>query len=109
MLDIYILKNSKTESAFPNEDNYIGSLKLDEFKQIHEVILKAQKKGIQWSFFNDSSFNKSQVRTLLNMIEIALRNPELKKDNFKEKVYRKVVAILATACKFNRGIICFSD
>ncbi|NQX98283.1 MAG: hypothetical protein HRT73_10455 [Flavobacteriales bacterium] len=106
MLDFYYIEEERVFPEEPDEDNYINSFNLDEFKLLEKLIQYGKEKEIQLIFFDDSRLSKMDILILFDFCKTLISN--LKEDSTKE-VYLKMYNVLDSSIKANKEIICFCD
>jgi c-di-AMP phosphodiesterase-like protein len=108
MLDIYFADQNTFEiPEYPNENDHLGSIDLDEHKKLAPLFSECKKHGIQILYFEDSLIQPSQVKKILETFN---ENANIfLKDSKNKIVYDKFISILNKALVKNAGLVCFCD
>ena len=101
MLDIYLAKKNNTRVDL--ELNHLGSLTMEETKNLRCVFLHPSGLGRVFHFYEDREVSREQVSQLL---EICLTCFELSKGSATliDETYRKIISMLETAAEKQEGI-----
>ncbi len=106
MLDFYSISDQEGQPEYPNEDNYIGSIGLNDFKSVHDLIEHTKTLGLEIGYYIDFRIKKSEVSKMYEFAKFQIKTvPQEKKAS-----YRKFLDILEEATvNLNSGLICFCD
>lgn len=106
MLDFYSINDQEGLPEYPNEENYIGSIGLNDFKSVHDLIEYTKTLGVDIGYYIDFRIKKSEVSKMYDFAKVQIKNvPQEKKAS-----YRKFLEILKEATiNQNSGLICFCD
>lgn len=104
MLDFYIITDYEDIPEYPNEENFIGQLSLEDLKSLKSVDEYANTLNIQLSYFEDFRITSRITRSILQFAENRINTIE--KGN---KACQKLIDILSKAVSCESGIVAFCD
>ena len=108
MIDIYFIEDKiKAIPDEPDEDNYLGSIELDQHKSLEPLWEKCRRKNIHFPFFEDSLLTMGQVR---EMMEIFNNWPHIIDDKpTSREAYQLFANILSSAIQKSAGLVSYCD
>ena len=105
MLDFYYIYDDAPTPEYPNEDQFLGGLDLDEFQRVSELVDFVNSLGINMEFFTDFRLKSHAAQKALRVAENSISECEGK----TKDAYGKLYQILSEAVSQSAGIISFSD
>lgn len=91
---------------YPNEDNYIGSIELNDFKSVRGLVEYAKTLGVEIGYHIDFRIKQSEVSKMYDFAKVQIKNVAQEEKNS----YRIFLEILKEAAiNQNSGLICFCD
>lgn len=107
MLDYYKINDSEYTPKHRNEDNYIASLSLDDFRHLDQVIAYSKEIDAELKPFEDHRLSSDKVEKLLLFCDDVLA---ANKKNVKVfNACSKLKNILKESYKSKSGIILFYE
>lgn len=107
MLDYYKINDSEFTPESPDEENYIASLSLNDFRHLDKVIAYSKEIGAEIKPFEDHRLSSDKVEKLLLFCDEVLAAN--KKNTQVFNAYSKLKNILKESYKSKSGIILFYE
>lgn len=108
MTDIYLIEDKiKNIPNEPNENNYLGSIDLNQYKSLKPLWEKCKHRNIYFNFFEDSLLTMRQVQ---EMMKIFNKWPHLIDDTpISKEAYKLISNILSLAIQKGAGLAGYCD
>src|SRR5690606_10968944 len=107
MLDYYKINDSESTPEYRDEDKYIASLSLDDFRHLDKIITYSKEIDAELKPFEDHRLNSDKVEKLLLFCDDVLAAN--KKDVKVFNAYTKLKNIIKESYKSKSGFILFYE
>jgi hypothetical protein len=107
MLDCYFFEKESGIPEYPDENNYIDSFELDEFRHLERVIERSKEMGITISFFKDFCLEGNEIATFLSLLDDSVRNEKL--TEVQKSTHHKMTNVLQKCLASSLDLVCFCD
>jgi len=112
MLDMYWISDEDKTWQSPQEEFYLGSLSLEDWRVLSGLWAILNQKEVQLSYFHDTRLMRDDVQTALEEVErfavSGLPEDHAAQESF-ERAIEKIRQVLQTAASERKGVVAFCD
>lgn len=108
MLDFYYLPDCDSDMEYPDESKYLGSLTLQDYKCMDNLLSFINKNGLTFDFFSDFRVSSQNTYIIFDYLSNSVID-DINIKNDEKLVYEKLIEFFRIAKMNNSGLMCFSD